>query len=660
MSGIFGFWNLDGRPADPSVLAEMAGLLAHRGPDGWASWCDGSVAIGHRMFRVTPESLHEALPLTSRDGLRVLTADLRLDNRDDLIRRFGLRASQTLPDAELTLRAYETFGSNAPQQLLGAFSFGVWDSSRQELVCARDHFGEKPLYYCHLPGRLFAFASEIKALWALSEVPDDINDLEVARHLLVPVREDMSATYYRAVRRLPAGSTLTVSRLRCDERPYWTLDDTRVLRLPSDKDYADAVRETFVEAVRCRLRARGPVASMLSGGIDSSSVTCVAARLLAAAGSGQRLRTVSAVYPNVAQSDERAHIQKVLDAYDLQCSFVRGDTVSPIADIECLNWHGGGANWAGNLYINSMLYRTAAAAGARVVLDGYDGDSTLSHGQGWLVELALAGRWWTLSREVKAKAEILGEPWLRAVLGLVRAYGISPALRKLGGRCASFRNHRHSLNASSRWLNGLASDFAETISGEMKPSEPPLPTDRQQHRRLMTRSLLLHMLDWVEAIGAGSGVEVRCPFFDVRLVELCVSLPGRQKLRHGVSRFVMREAMAEILPNDIRRRHDKSNLGPGFVYALRPGSDQEIDQSLSKANAQLSRYVDPTYCAELHRRFMTGTASSAENLRHWRIFSLALWLMGSNGARNARGHRARHESRAAAPRRFTTKEEHVA
>ena len=651
MSGIFGFWNIDGRPADPAVLAAMSGLLAHRGPDGWNGWCQGPVAIGHRMFRTTPESLHEEQPLVSADGTRVLAADLRLDNRDELIRRFHLRdrPSAALPDAEMVLRAYDACGRGSPEPLLGAFAFAVWDGERRELLCARDHFGEKPLYYFHSPGRLFAFASEIKALWALDEVPDDIDDLEVARHLMVPVPEDLGATYYRAIRRVLPGHALIVRRSELEERQYWALDHTRPLVLPSDKEYAEAVREAFVEAVRCRLRTHGPIASMLSGGIDSSSVTCVAARLLTEAGSTQPLRTLSAIYPDVPASDERRHIERVLQAYSTQPGFFRADQVSPVADIDQLNWHGDGANKAGNLYVNQVLYGTASAGGARVVLDGFDGDSTLSHGDGWLVELALSRRWWALTREVKARAEMLGEPWPAAVRAWIRRYGIAPALRRLPARRVRRGRDSTGSQGTPRWADGLAAEFSRMLSGRVVPPMPTARTENEHHWRLMRRPILLQSLSWIEAVGAGAGVEVRFPFFDLRLVELCVSLPGEQKLRRGWSRFVMRRAMAGILPEEIRSRPDKSNLEPGFYHALRSFGGR-IGLELSSADERVTRYLDPAFCAEMHRRFVAGAATSEERFRYWRMSSLALWLMGSDGALAARGSRGRDESAAIAPR----------
>ena len=643
MSGIFGFWNLNGMPADPSILADMSACLAHRGPDGSSSWYEGAVAIGHRMFRVTPESVWEDQPVVSgANDDCVLTADLRLDNRGELIGRFsvGCNSSQ-LSDADLLSAVYGERGSAAPADLLGAFAFAVWDERQQRLICARDHFGEKPLYYVWLPNRVFAFASEIKALWCLGGIPEELNEQEIARHLLIPVPDDPGATYYRAVRRVLPGHVLEVGVDGIRETPYWEFGCTPSPSFSSEADCIDAVRDAFSEAVRCRLRSRGPVASMLSGGIDSSSITCVAAGLLETAGDPNSLRTFSAVYPEIPASDERPYIDAVIAKARTEPSFFRADMVNPLADIAAMNWHGDGANRAGNLYVNWNLYNQAAASGARVILDGFDGDSTISHGDGWLLELAQAGRWWRLAREVRAKAKVHGQAWPPAFYAWVRRYRIDPAIRRVERR----RPQRHSVmtpGATPRWARGLSSDFTRLISHYVTEQPPIRRTEREHHHRLMTRPLLLQTLGWLEGIGAGAGVEARFPFFDVRLAELCLSVPPQLKLRRGWSRYVIRAAMSGIVPASVQWRRKKSDLSPAFDHLLRARAIQSAGTALIEANRSVGEFLDEEYCARMQHRLAAGVASSEETFLFWRLLSLALWLTGSRGVSTV--HAKRHHA----------------
>ncbi|HWP41854.1 MAG TPA: asparagine synthetase B, partial [Blastocatellia bacterium] len=172
MSGIFGLYHLDGRPASRSQLQEMMQSLAHRGPDGQNAWSEGAVGLGHQMLRTTPESLLENLPLANSTNEIVITADARLDNRDELIELlgFGAEPREQISDSQLILAAYEAWDERCLERILGDFAFAIWDGKKQRLFCARDRFGVKPFYYYSSAG-LFAFASEIKALLSLQEIP---------------------------------------------------------------------------------------------------------------------------------------------------------------------------------------------------------------------------------------------------------------------------------------------------------------------------------------------------------------------------------------------------------------------------------------------------------------------------------------------------------
>jgi asparagine synthase (glutamine-hydrolysing) len=283
MSGIAGFYNLDGRPAESSFLERMTETIVHRGPDGTGRWINGPVGFGNLMLQTTPELANEKQPLTNENATLCLTMDGRIDNRLELR---GTLESKGFPcrdttDAELVLRAYECWAEDCPRQFLGDFAFAIWDTRKQQLFCARDHVGVRPLYY-HCSGSLFAFGSEIRAILALPTIPRRLNESRVVDFLVEELdREDEESTFYQDVLRLPAGHSLTVGPGRFALRDYWDLNAPPILKLKSLMEYGEAFREVFVEAVRCRLRSTHPVGSTLSGGLDSSSVVCTTRELLA-------------------------------------------------------------------------------------------------------------------------------------------------------------------------------------------------------------------------------------------------------------------------------------------------------------------------------------------------------------------------------------------
>src|SRR4028118_115937 len=182
MSAIVGLYNLDGRSIERSAVEQMVAALAHRGPDGAGVWSEGAVGLGHCMLWTTPESLHEKLPLVDKSRDLTITADARIDNREELMEQLGITAEAhgEVSDSQLVLAAYGKWGEDCPQHLLGDFAFVIWDGAKQQLFCARDHFGVKPFYYHYAADKRFAFATEIKALLGLPEVPRQLNEVRVA------------------------------------------------------------------------------------------------------------------------------------------------------------------------------------------------------------------------------------------------------------------------------------------------------------------------------------------------------------------------------------------------------------------------------------------------------------------------------------------------
>ena len=210
MSAIVGIYNLDDRPVNHADLVHMVDILAHRGPDGAAVWCEANVGLGHRMLHTTPESLSETLPFVDKSRDLVITADARIDNREELTEALGLSAetAKQLSDSQFILQAYIKWGEDCPNHLLGDFAFVIWDGRKQKLFCARDHFGVKPFYYYHAPGKFFAFATEIKALLTLADVPRQLNELRVGQYL-TGMFDDKEITFYEGILRLPPAHVMT-------------------------------------------------------------------------------------------------------------------------------------------------------------------------------------------------------------------------------------------------------------------------------------------------------------------------------------------------------------------------------------------------------------------------------------------------------------------
>ncbi len=681
MSGIAGVYFPDGRPVDHAVLARMLEALAHRGPDGAALWSEGSLGLGHRMLQTTPSSLRERLPLVLTDeaGTYVLTADARLDHREELIASLGLtdRPSDEITDGELILRAYQRWGERCPERLLGDFAFALWDARRRGVFCARDPMGVKPFYYYHRPGKAFVFASEIKALFCWPEVPRRLNESRVADYLMKNF-DDLSATFYQGIFRLPAACRMMVGGEDARPEPYWALDLAREVRLGSDEEYAEALRELFTAAVRCHLRSAFPVGCTLSGGLDSSSIACVARDLLAETkgAGGKPLHTFSAIFPSLMEVDpridERRYIHAVLATGGFEPHFVRADQVGPLIG---LLWQDDEAIPAPNLYLDWVLFGAAREQGVRVVLHGWDGDSTVSHGYEYLEELACAGRW----ADFRAEAEALsrrshvppwrylqhyGFPYLAELArarrwavfaeearGIARHFGLSHRdllLRRGLGRILVDHGLRPLAPEPLRWVwravrrrarplpgasAGINADFARRVGWDARvraweaASSAPAPMARAAHARSLTSGLLRYGVELLDRAAAAFAVEPRYPFLDRRLMEFCVALPPEQKLHLGVTRAVMHRAMAGVIPEEVQTRFHKGNLGANFKGKFLEQYREVLEECLVREPQLIEKYLDGSRLRAAYRRYASDPMTEEEGAQTvFLAVVLALWL----------------------------------
>lgn len=635
MSGIFGIFYLDGRPADPVDLGKMADILAHRGPDGAEVWSAGSVGLGHRMLWTTPESLHETLPLVASNGQFVLTADARIDNRTDLLPVLGLndRPAGDVTDSDLILAAYQKWGEACPNKLIGDFAFAIWDGRKQQLFCARDPMGVKPFYY-YYGNNVFVFASEIKALLCLPDVPRRLNEVRVADHLTY-VFDDQRITFYQDIWRLPAAHTYAVGCFKACARRYWSLQTPPELRLSSNEEYAEAFREVFVEAVRCRLRTAYPVGSALSGGLDSSSIACVARDLQKK--DNKTLHTFSAIFPGLPRKDrqwidERRYIEAVVKQGSVEPHYIRADLLSPLTEQERVLWHLDGPDFAPNLYLHWALYTAAQRQRVRVFLDGENGDTTVSHGYEYLAQLACSGRWLLLYSEATA---------------LARKYNLKPrkAMWDLGFRPLIPETI---MNIARRLLRrsvvqGLESsvinlDFATRIGllerirtfDRMREEGTPCNA-RDIHRRAIPSGLLFYALELADKAASAFAIEPRYPFLDQRLIEVSVAMPPGQKLHQGWDRMIMRRVMDGILPPEVQWRSFKANLGSNFKRKLLEYDGHNIEEIIGTEIERLQAYVDLSKFKSAYQRYISNPIESErESEIVYMVTMLAIWLRKVN------------------------------
>lgn len=632
MSAIGGIIELDGAPVDNHGLRRMVGALAHRGPDAQWVWSGANAGLVHCMLHSTPESLDETLPF-EMNGLHI-TADARIDNRKELIDALNVRAigGEPVPDSKLILQAYLTWGEECTSWLLGDFAFAIWDPARQQLFCARDHFGVKPLYYTHQARRQFVFSNSIKGLRSLPHARGEINEHKIVDYVLQQF-EDKARTFYAGVFRLPPASTLLVSRDRIRIREYWKLDPDRKIRFQSDHEYSEAFRSIFCDAVDCRLRSAFPVGAMLSGGLDSSSIACVAHDLSAADSAHNTIHTFSIVFDKLRESDERPFIDKVLQKRQFVPHFIDGDKITPFDDLErVLSFHDEPI-CAPNYSLTRHAWQSASNNGVRVLLDGLFGDNVVSHGIEHLNELASSWRWFALSNELE---RVIGNahpdvPLWRPLSEYILREGIKPYLPEAAlAMWRRFRRYPSDPTAKDQWV--FSSDFS-TRTGIRDRLQRAYADSRivksalQVHCNSMGSGMIQTAL---EIYGNGCSefpLETRFPFIDKRLVEFCVAIPGTQKIGGGYTRAILRRALVGYLPKEIQSRVSKGDLGWSFVEGIRAQRNL-VSAKLGSSQQFLARFFDSNRVNQMISRLNDGRIIPEELFTLFLLVLLSTWGCG--------------------------------
>lgn len=670
MSALVGYLRLDDEQVVPEILSRMLATMPHRGQDGQHCWIRGPVGFGHRMMHTTPESLHETLPFYDDKADLAITSYSRIDNREELITILGLELhdSTAITDSELILKSYSRWGENCPCRLVGDFSFAVWDGRSEKLFCARDIIGMKPMYYAHKPGEYFVFATEPKALLSLEGVEANLNESRIA-DMLCEMRFDVEQTVYSDIFKVPPGHSICVTRGTLEVSCFGTLEPEKGDTDLSDEEYTDRFRELMYESVRCRLRSAFPVSSQLSGGLDSSFVTCIAAEILASEGN-EILQTVSIIFEKAKESDEREFIDAVLDEINAAPDYIYGDRFGPLSDIESIYSVVEDALVGGNHHLIWRMLGKARENGARVVLDGLDGDTVIGHGYEYFRELARNGDWNEFAAQIRhtsprykelrhkhAFHDVLSSPgqivrvWALPELGdmarrgeLLKFIASVRALNRIFGISKQFLLRRNvfrmivphfiwrwrerRLEKNKPFCNVIDNNFADRIGfrkrlEKFKHKKPVFSTFRGQQQMSLVSGSLTGSFETLDHYSAAQGVDVRHPFMDIRLIRFCLALPPDQSLNLGWTRIIMRRAMESVVPEKVTWRPGKGNLTSGYEHGLFESDGKRLDDWIYSPGVA-EQYMDMAYLRNiLSNKY---NLSPRENTDIERAAILSFWL----------------------------------
>ncbi len=519
----------------------------------------------------------------------IVVADMRLHNEHEIRSRLGISAQQGTP-AQLIARAYEHWGEKISEQFKGEFVFLIWDRRAEKILVSRDRFGFKSFYYDYQPGTYFAFGNRISHLPTFTPSLDYVK----IRNFLAPQNSDGSfedRTFYKNVKAALPAHQLTIHKNQVAQRCYWKVDPARYRTITREEEYIELFRSYFFDSVRQCTQGYDAPGAHLSGGLDSSSVACVAQQIAG---------KISTFYinPDLPSTDERYFVQAVQNQIHSRHYEGRpeADVYGALARLSRL------FDRPEHFPIPSTFHFAAAEqvrqAGCDVVLTGHDGDSVVGHGNGLIRNYQEAGDWSSLKRAIYQYAQErdiyhLNSDWLNLPLterqtryarhylttelwAMVRQKKVSGFLktaRALNPELGySYRDFLYSgldkLTARLKFPlpgNILTHDFAAKLDRNETTANADalytgLAADYQEQFREITHKSYGDATEQLHHIGLDYGHRYAHPFFDERLVELSLAIPEKIKFGDGKGRATIRRALHDILPPEVLNRGHKTSF----------------------------------------------------------------------------------------------------
>jgi len=649
MSAIFGFLRHDGSAAQEEHLRFMAEPILERGPDGHSFFAEGPVGLGFVRLQTCPE----LEPVTVEAGQSpVVVSAARLDNRDQLLPALDL--PQTTCDTVVLQHAQRKWKETTPEHLQGDFAYASWDRQNQTLTIVRDQIGVRPIYLA-MNSRFTAFASDPRSLLALPEVSDEQDDSGVFQFFFPSLGAlDQESTWYASIKRLPAANILELSpRGEKSRRRYWSLDRDRQLPVASNEEYIAAFKEVFTKAVQRRLRSSGDIGSTLSGGLDSSSIAAVAAKLLEKEGR-PAIHTFSAWFPATPVADESQYSQAVFDNSRVIPHKVFPGENSPLAVLPEIVQGLAYPIFFPNIFLPFGVCSAARDRGIRVMMDGTDGDSTVGHGIDLFVKTTEQHNWSQFAHEAGAVTDRFDNNRYATKSGFVSGYAIkelnklarrgnfwevTKAIQLLGKKLGMSRK-----DLLLRIVKGVSTDGflmpdlshldphfvaradGPRLLGELYDYANQRPFGRKfNHFRGFESGILPGALEMMDCIGASCQVEYRFPFCDLDLIEFCMAMPVEVQLHNGWSRWILCKAMDDILPAKVCWRGDKSMLSSVLDHGLQRYEMDYLQNLTENPSPFVQEFFQKKALSNFYANF-SQTHSNDTVLQLWRAAILEYWV----------------------------------
>ncbi|MDZ7369672.1 MAG: asparagine synthase (glutamine-hydrolyzing) [candidate division KSB1 bacterium] len=606
-------------PVDAAVLKRMCDVVIHRGPDGEGQAVFDGAGIGMRRLSII-DLEGGAQPMYNEDHTLAIVFNGEIYNHNELREKLTAKGHRfrTRCDTEAIIHAYEEYGVDCPNHLNGMFAFAVYDIPKHRLFLARDRLGVKPLYYALDDHRLL-FGSEIKSILQVPGVPRSIDPHALDAFLTFEyIPAPMSI--FQAVRKLPPGHWLLYEDGRCTIRAYWSLQYAASAE-PQHRLF-ERFRELLEDAVRIRLMSDVPLGAFLSGGLDSSSVVAMMHRTAA-----ERVKSFSIGFTD-ATYNELPYARTVARWFDTEHheEIIEPQVVSLTEKILWMLDEPFGDFSVFPTYLVSQMARRHVT----VALSGDGGDELLA-GYDTYIAQKMAAKWNRLPSFLRRGVL---EPIIERLPPTEKKKGLINRAKRFveGARLPEKLQH-------VRWMIFLqqsekellySPDFSRALAGYdsfgfldeyFRSSGSNVPLDQQEYVDIKTY-LVDDILVKVDRMSMAVSLEARVPFLDYRFVEFAATLPPHLRLNGNRTKYILREALRDVLPPLILRRGKE-----GFSIPIKNWLKNELKpmmmEALSETNVRAKGYFSPSYVQKLIDEHLRGVENHSHRL--WALMVFHLW-----------------------------------
>lgn len=612
MSVQAGIWNFDGRPVDWALIASFSESLKQQGPDGEFTYVDGQIAFLYRPFHTSAESRSENQPYISRRGY-IVTWDGRLDNREELIADLAGEIRAKPADVEIVAASFDQWETACFSRLIGDWAISIWRPHERELLFASDYMAVRHIFY-HLKKDGICWATDLTPLVLLSGERFHIDEDYIAGYFAH--QPEAHLTPYRELREVPPGHFTRVRDRKLLAERYWRFNPKSLVRYKTDRDYEEHFRYVFRQAVGQRLRSDSPILAELSGGLDSSSIVCMADNIIA----NQRtqtpaLGTLSYLDLSEPSADDWTYVQ-LIEQYRNKTgihidSSLLGSCPAPFTMSDFVPLPGPLNSWSTFEITRATVIRQG---GYRVLLSGIGGDEFMGgipNPSAQIADLIVGLRLISLAKQLAAWSLVKRKPWIQLFF---------EALAEL--LPASLSRHFIKEAKPELWINGAFAKQTKLALRLLGPREffgARLPTTRSCIAGVL---LTANRLAKITTCDYGAA-EFAYPYLDRRLIEFVLSIPASQLLRPGERRSLVRRALFGLVPSEVLGRRTKQFMAHSQLLSFDRGSCELSAAFAQPLSSRFGYIVSDKFLQEMRG---AKNGKTIDIPRIIRTISLEFWL----------------------------------